>query len=169
MVFNRPLMRTQELFVCLLLTWMYALLFASQEVSQLWFVSTPSLHWLCPANSSCLTEVITVRVFVWVGVSNDIKEIRQITRLPHFTLVSLPNGHNYTPYIKLYCVMLVQWQLFTSSSVYWSLISLWLPADPVEELNNPPAQTATNSAAELLKQGAGTEHASAQHVWLAYV
>lgn len=30
-------------------------------------------------------------------------------------------------------------------------------ADPVEEKNDSSAQTATNSAAELLKQGAGTK------------
>lgn len=43
--------------------------------------------------------------------------------------------------------------------VSWSVnycLSVFLLADPVEELNDSSAQTATNSAAELLKQGAGT-------------
>lgn len=31
--------------------------FCWQEVSQRWCVNTPSRHWLCPVNSSCLTKV----------------------------------------------------------------------------------------------------------------
>lgn len=42
----------------------------------------------------------------------------------------------------------------------WSLISVFLVADPMEDLNESAAQTSTNSAAELLKQGAGTGRTS---------
>lgn len=36
-----------------------------------------------------------------------------------------------------------------------TVFRLFLTADPMEELNDSTAQTATNSAADLLKQGAG--------------
>lgn len=38
----------------------------------------------------------------------------------------------------------------------WTHLSVCFFADPVEELYDSSTQTATNSAAELLKQGAGT-------------
>lgn len=42
--------------------------------------------------------------------------------------------------------------------------SFFFLPDPVEELNDSSAQTATNSAAELLKQGAGTSLTQTQRV-----
>jgi len=41
-----------EMFICC-----FCVFFFSQEVSQLWCVSTPSPLWLCPVNSSCPTKV----------------------------------------------------------------------------------------------------------------
>lgn len=72
-----------------------------------------------------------------------------VSTLHHTPGFTLQTYHPKQRYLLIYVCMCVAFV----SSVLRLTISLFL--DPLEELNESQAQTATNSAAELLKQGAG--------------